>query len=63
MTVFLKLQSQRFFLENKENAKVFSHEEKSAPLKDLFLNRVIEFDYSLEELKILYSNLNIPAFT
>lgn len=33
------------------------------PLKDLFLNKEIEFDYSLETLKILYSNLNLPILT
>ena len=31
------------------------------PLKDLFCNHKLEFDYDLESLKILYSNLNIPT--
>lgn len=33
------------------------------PLKDLFINREIEFDYTLESLKILYSNLDISEPT
>lgn len=31
------------------------------PLLDLFINRQTELDYDLEEMKILYSNLNLPA--
>lgn len=30
------------------------------PLVDIFINRKIEFDYSLESLRILYSELHIP---
>ncbi len=29
------------------------------PLKDLFINRELEFDYTLDDFKILYSNLNL----
>ncbi|GEM_PF-4650746 len=31
------------------------------PLKDLFINRELEFDYTLDDFKILYSNLNLSA--
>jgi len=40
---------------------IISEEKRVLPLKDLFINREIEFDYSLEDIKTLYSNLNIIA--
>lgn len=37
----------------------FADSQTWLPLKDLFINREIEFDYSLEDIKILYSNLRL----
>ncbi len=31
------------------------------PLKDLFINRELELDYKLDDLKILFATLNLPA--